>query len=313
MAQSQCFTAAFQSLLRPVPDTLKLREEVSVGSFGAVQKGDYNGKAVAVKRIGEAFLRLHPLTDKGEDVATSTRETVTAFKKELRNIKASAYPYTVEILGAFYDSTLHEPLLVAEDLQKDLATYLIHCKGRLKHAEQVVISLQVATGLRFLQLSQPSGGHSSSYWHLLNDRNLFIAERGVVKIFHIGLGLKGKLDQKALSPDLTPYLPPEALQGGVDYAFSEKADIFAMGVLMLEIATQRRPLAEHGSSSASVPLGQQRRLDLDLLLESHPLKVAILSCLKETPIERLSIIELHQQLSVLAEGERSVSGKGVGT
>lgn len=306
MAVSPDVAAVFQSLLRPTPDTLKLREEFSAGSFGPVRKGDYNEQVVSVKKIGDAFLHLLLRKDKEEDLVTVAREEVTAFKKELRNIKANTYPYIVEILGAFYDCVLHEPLLVAEDLQKDLATFLAHRKGRLKHAEQVVLSLQMVTGLRFLQLTQLGSGHSS-LWHVLNDRGIFLSDKGVVKIFHIGVGLIQKLDPRTLGQELTPYLPSEALHD-TDYVFTEKADVFAVGVLMLEVATQRRPLAEHGLSSASMSVEHQRKADLNLLLESHPLKTAILSCLKDAPQERPNVIELHRQLSLLAEGEKSVSG-----
>ena len=306
MALSPDVTAVFQSLLRPTPDTLKLRDEFSTGSFGPVRKGDYNEQAVSVKKIGDAFLHLLLRKDQEEDLVTVAREEVTAFKKELRNIKANTYPYIVEVLGAFYDAVLHEPLLVAEDLQKDLATFLAHRKGRLKHAEQVVLSLQMVTGLRFLRLTELGSGHSS-FWHVLNDRSIFLSDMGVVKIFHIGVDLTQKLDPKTLGQELTPYLPPEAPHE-IGYVFTEKTDVFAMGVLMFEVATQRGPLTEHGPSSASMSVELQRKADLDLLLESHPLKTAILSCLKDRPQERPSVIELHRQLSLLAEGERSVSG-----
>ena len=303
MALSPGIHAVLQGALRPTPDTLKLREEFSSGSFGSVCKGDYNEQFVSVKKIGAAFLHVLHRRDKEEDLVTVAREKVTAFKKELRNLKANTYPYIVEILGAFYDSLLHEPLLVAEDLQKDLATFLAHRKGRLKHAEQVALSLQVVTGLRFLRLSTLSNGQLS-FWHVLNDRGVFISDRGVAKIFHIGIGLTRKMDPKTLSPELIPYLPPEALHD-VDYVFEEKADVFAAGVLMLEVATQRRPLAEHGTSPASACVN--RKPDLDLVLESHPLKAAIMSCLLDRPLDRPSVIELHCQLSLLAEGSRHVS------
>ena len=307
MALSPGVTAVLHSALRPTPNTLKLREEFSNGSFGPVLKGDYNEQVVSVKKVGGAFLHLllrsSSSREEEVDLVGVAREEVTAFKKELRNLKANTYPCIVEILGAFYDSALHEPLLIAEDLQKDLATFLVHRKGRLKHAEQVALSQQTVAGLRFLRLSELGRGHSS-FWHALNDRGVFISDRGVAKIFHIGMGLTSKLDPKTISPELAAYLPLEALHD-IDFVFSEKADVFAVGVLMLEVATQRRPLAEHGVSSASMSVG--RKSDLDLVLDSHPLKEAILTCLKETPQERPSVIELHRQLLLVGEGERSVS------
>lgn len=305
MALSPDIYAVLQGALRPTPNTLKLREEFSAGSFGSVCKGDYNEQVVSVKKIGGAFLKVLHRRDKKEDLVTVAREEVTAFKKELRNLKANTYPYTVEVLGAFYDPFLHEPLLVAEDLQKDLATFLAHRRGRLKHAEQVALSLQVVSGLRFLRLGT-LGSAPLSFWHALNDRGVFISDRGVAKIFHIGIGLTWKLDPKILGPELTPYLPPEALHD-IDYVFEEKADVFAAGVLMLEVATQRRPFAEHGSSSVSTCVGHKS--DLDLVLESHPLKAAIMSCLLDRPLDRPSVLELHRQLSLLAEGGRHVSGR----
>lgn len=79
-------------------------------------------QVVSVK-IGGAFLHLLLRKDPEGHLVTP-RKQPTDFKQELRSLKSNPYSYVVQILGAFYDSVFHEPFWVAEDLQRDLATFL---------------------------------------------------------------------------------------------------------------------------------------------------------------------------------------------
>ena len=73
-------------------------------------------------------------------------------------------------------------------------------------------------------------------------------------------------------------MPPEALSEKPHY--TEKIDIFSLGVLMLEICTGHYPTVKLfgiGTKSEIV----RRKEDLSRLANGHPLKKQILQCLKD--------------------------------
>ena len=94
-------------------------------------------------------------------------------------------------------------------------------------------------------------------------------------------------------------MPPEAMLEQSRY--NEKLDIFSLGVLMLEVATQQPPEVD------LVGIGRdkeilRRREDLSKLEDDHPLKPLILSCLEDDPKERPDIVTVHTQLQAMVEG-----------
>ena len=100
-------------------------------------------------------------------------------------------------------------------------------------------------------------------------------------------------------PGAIPFMPPEAMQEQSRY--NKKLDIFSLGVLMLEVATQQPPrvrLVGIGRDKEIV----RRREDLSKLEEDHPLKPLILSCLEDDPKQRPDIVTVHTQLPSIMEG-----------
>ena len=84
-------------------------------------------------------------------------------------------------------------------------------------------------------------------------------------------------------PGALPYVPPEALVDRPHY--NEKIDVFSLGVLMLEIATQYPP-STGLSGIGTTPEIDRCAKDLSRLPEDHPLKPIILQCLRDDPGER---------------------------
>ena len=84
-----------------------------------------------------------------------------------------------------------------------------------------------------------------------------------------------------------------------DSHYNEKIDVFSLGVLMLEIATQYLFLP--GTSGiGTTPEIQRHAEDLSQLPEDHPLKPIILQCLRDDPGERPDSGAVFRMLS---EGE----------
>ena len=88
-------------------------------------------------------------------------------------------------------------------------------------------------------------------------------------------------------------MPPEVL---VDKPhFTDKGDIFSLGVLMLQVATQDPP-----SCGLVIREGQpeveRRAADLSRLPANHPLRPLILQCLQDDPAKRPSCSEVLSHL-----------------
>ena len=289
--------SVLEKLFRPKPATLTTEAEISRGTYGSLYCGDYNGKGVSIKKLGGVF--LHHYKHKEQ---VTIEATLLQFKKDLRVLKSLSHPYLIEIHGTFCDVPHEDLLLVAEKSKEDLKSYLSRHVGRLKGQEQIVITLQIATGLRYLHLVQPEVP-----FHDLSDRNILMCD-GIAKIFHYG--------QHQISPKtgdklqhLLPYLPPETQ--GDDPRYTSKGDVFSLGVIILQIATQKPPiLAPLSEGQNERPTEMERRKgDLGLLAkDGNPFKHICSMCLVDDPDSRPNIITLHNQLSVIAEG-----GNRVGT
>ena len=94
-------------------------------------------------------------------------------------------------------------------------------------------------------------------------------------------------------------MSPEALRQ--PFYYNEKLDMFSLGVLMLEIATQQSPRVSLVGIGVTPEL-QRRGEDLSKLDEDHPLHPLILSCLNDNPKERPNIEAVHTELLAMVEG-----------
>ena len=290
--RDDCFLKHF----RPKPVNLTLKDKISDGGvFGEVFSGVYNEKNVAVKKISALFLEYSDNSKKSLD------STIDIFKKELRACKSISYPYICEVLGVFYDAVIREPLLVVEAVKEDLKTFLSRNKGKLSVPEQLVLSLQLTTAVRFLHLSNPG-----DLFHYLSDKSVFLGDKEVVKLLDCKQSSIEVKEPSLKNPDLIPFLPPEVLS--TESRYTRGGDIYSLGVLLLEIAVQKTPFStttDTKAESSTEPNGREQ--DLALVPESHPLKKIILLCLEDKPSRRPDIIKVHSEMSLRVEGQNSVS------
>ena len=104
-----------------------------------------------------------------------------------------------------------------------------------------------------------------------------------------------------MAPGCLLYTPPECLvktdqKSGAKSRFTDKGDIFSLGVLLLQIATQERPSVDLVIIKGQ-PEVERRAADLAKLPEDHPLRSIILQCLQDDPAKRPSCHEvLHYWL-----------------
>ena len=274
---------------RPKPPSLEIGKEFSRGAYGAVHSGRLDGKEVAVKRIHG--LLLEAARGQG-DLETMLHD----FRHECELLERVDHPNVVEFEGAFYDETTEEPILVMELMTENLRQYLERNSGQLSRHKQLAICVEIVRGLHFLHTRSPPIVHRD-----LTDKNILLNADGVVKIGDLGQSKLKTVDYFSTGqPGAIPFMSPEAMEQPSHY--NEKLDVFSLGVLMLEIATQQSPRVGMVGIGVTPEL-QRRRGDLSKLDEDHPLRPLILSCLNDNPKERPDIAAVYSQLLTMVESE----------
>ena len=262
--------------LKPTPDNLEIGEEISGRACWAVFRGRLGDRAVAVKKVNHFLLHC---------TEQSAKKTLDTIRRECELLEAARDPHIVEFLGAFNDECFG-PLLVMELMDQTLGKYLKDNRGKLSKNKQVDICQQIASGLRFLHCREPQILHYD-----LTSKNVLL-KGNKVKVSDIGKPKFSRSDV-SYSQESEPYMPPECLR--VNPHYDEKGDVFSLGVVMLETATQQPPAYLGGD----MPEIERRADDLSQVPDDHPLKSLIRNCLKDDPKERPTIEEVHSELHQL--------------
>ena len=93
-------------------------------------------------------------------------------------------------------------------------------------------------------------------------------------------------------------MPPECL--GDNPRYNNKGDVFSLGVVMLEVATQEPPSCSM-FGIGTIPEVKRRSKDLSKLSDDYTLKALIQQCLKDDPKERPTIEEVHSEILRLTD------------
>ena len=270
----------------PGAEGLEIGECISRGDYKSVYRGKYHSKPVAVKKISDILVNRE---------STVLEKAVEDLRRECDILRAAKDPHIVEFIGVFNDKTQEgSVLLVSEFMEQTLETFLKDNRGNLSKEKQVDICQQIASGLRYLHHQDPQILHRD-----LKPSNILLDNDGrIAKIGDISQIEFRPADIQYLTttqPGIVLYLPPEALRG---MELTDKGDVFSLGVVMLEVATQEPPSCSMFGLS-TVPEFDQRARDLSKLSDDHPLRALIRACLKDDPEERPNIEEVCSKLHQL--------------
>ena len=249
------------------PPTLEIGEEIRTGSYRVLYEGELDGKPVAIRKVDLLQLRM---------------DFASVIVEEALLMKQLSHPHIVKVLEV-YESKEEGPVVVMEKMHGNLRRYLKHHAGKLSRKRQVAISLQIADAIHYLHSQQPPVVRRN-----LNDHYILLSRDGTAKLgrcTYVARIPPAGFFVESLS-DLGPYVPPEALLENAHY--NEKVDIFSLGVVMLEVATQRYPMVSQSEliEVDTIPEVDHHAEHLSLLPEDHPLKPIILQCLRDDPRER---------------------------
>ena len=267
--------------------TVQLNHSIGRGSFGTVYKARYQGTPAAAKYL------YHPVRNyKG-------------FKHELETLQGFIHPNLVAYRAAAMAPVpqTSRPILVMELMERNLMQFLEEAKHNVPIHLQVNLCLDITFALAYLHSQQIVHGHLTSNNVLLVGTTAKVAEFGLSKL----------LDTQSSVTQPDSYLPPEVR---VTHQFSEKSDIFSLGVLLIQIVTREAPTPT--PQQQPVPLSEvdRRQQHIQKIASTHPLRDIALQCLKNTAMERptvkkvvtkLTAVRYHQQYEDSLKQEREMA------
>ncbi|XP_012072715.1 serine/threonine-protein kinase EDR1 isoform X2 [Jatropha curcas] len=237
---------------------LTVGTRVGIGFFGEVFRGVWNGTDVAIKVFLEQDL---------------TAENMEDFCNEISILSRLRHPNVILFLGA----CMKPPHLsmVTEYMEMGSLYYLIHLSGqkkRLSWRRKLKMLRDICRGLMCI--------HRMKIVHRdLKSANCLVNKHWTVKICDFGLSrIMTETPMRDSSSAGTPeWMAPELIR---NEPFTEKCDIFSLGVIMWELCTLNRPwegvppervvyaVANEGSR-LEIPEGPLGRLISDCWAEPH--------------------------------------------
>ncbi|XP_062217685.1 serine/threonine-protein kinase EDR1-like [Phragmites australis] len=192
---------------------------VGIGFFGEVFRGIWNGTDVAIK----VFLEQDLTTENMED-----------FCNEIYILSRLRHPNVILFLGACI--TPPHLSMVTEYMEMGSLYYLIHMSGqkkKLSWRRRLKIVRDICRGLMCI--------HRMKIVHRdLKSANCLVNKHWTVKICDFGLSrvMTGSPMTDNFSAGTPEWMAPELIR---NEPFTEKCDIFSLGVIMWELCTLSRP------------------------------------------------------------------------
>lgn len=211
------------------PEEITYHEKVGGGCFGSVFKGECRGKEVAIKKLFRQDLTEKALND---------------FRKEVEICARLHHPNVLLFMGAC--TVPGEMAIVMELMPKGNLEKTLHDPRRhLSLYSRLEMAKQTAQGMNWLHLSKPPILHRD-----LKPSNLLLDKWGNVKVCDFGLSCVKhgeKLKDKDTIPGTPLWMAPEVMMGR---PLDEKSDVYAYGIVLWEIATQKVPFPNMSSFPA---------------------------------------------------------------
>ncbi|CAA0823663.1 Mitogen activated protein kinase kinase kinase-related [Striga hermonthica] len=192
---------------------------VGIGFFGEVFRGTWNGLEVAIKLFLEQDLTVENIED---------------FCNEISILSRTRHPNVILFLGAC--TTPPRLSLVTEYMEMGSLYFLIHGSGLKKKfswQRRLKMLCDICRGLMSI--------HRMNIVHRdLKSANCLVNKHWTVKICDFGLSrvLTSRPMKDTSSAGTPEWMAPELIR---NEPFTEKCDIFSLGVIMWELCTLSRP------------------------------------------------------------------------
>ena len=194
---------------------------------------------------------------------------------------------------AIYLGNENLPILLSELLPENLDMFTTRIKGNLPIYQQLDLCSDMANGLQYLH--EVGLTHSN-----LHGRNVFVSHDGCAKIGDYVCPQVIPRSEEISSQDV-PYLPPEAIKDKSQC--NEQSDIYSLGVLFLQVATQNIPKSTDKTELSKL---KQRREELASIGSHHPLVSIIHRCLTTIKVARPYASQVLEQTKKAKESPQNV-------
>ncbi|KAJ0028073.1 hypothetical protein Pint_36546 [Pistacia integerrima] len=219
--------------LQSVTNNFSEEKLLGQGSLGSVYKAEFpDGQTLAVKNINMVSLSF---------------QEEEQFIDVIRTVSQLRHPNIVTLLGYCVENGQH--LLVYEFVRNLSLAEALHSKvfNPLSWAIRLRIALGIARALNYLHSSfSPPVAHCN-----IKAANILLDEELMPRISDCGIAIlrplardSVKLKASELAISQTGYIVPEHDEPGSD---NTKCDIYAFGVLLLELLTGRKPVDRSSS------------------------------------------------------------------
>ncbi|KAE8980889.1 hypothetical protein PF011_g22247 [Phytophthora fragariae] len=204
-----------------------VHEFMSRGAFGAVHKGTYDGKPVAVKIMSDP----------------------SAFIKEVKLAATMSHPNIVQFIGVVSNSgdgfcSVME-LMDGGDLRGLMDNYQESHHPPGFDFTKIKIAFHVTRALRYLHSREVPVIHRD-----LKSKNILLNEALDAKLTDFGVSRERIVGPMTADVGSSLWMAPEVMVGN---PYDEKADMFSFGVVLSELSTHMKPYANTKVRSGANP------------------------------------------------------------
>ncbi|KAM0009326.1 putative protein kinase RLK-Pelle-RLCK-X family [Helianthus debilis subsp. tardiflorus] len=219
-SQKQLVSVMDYSLLKAATNNFHESEILGSGGFGCVYKGRLDDNLfVAVKKLDN-----------------ESRDALKEFQTEVDILSKVQHPNIITLLGYCVDD--ETKILVYELMQNGSLDTQLHgpsCGSNLTWHCRMKIALDTARGLEYLhEHCKPPVIHRD-----LKSSNILLDSRYNAKLADFGLAVMDGANKNVKLSGTLGYVAPEYL---LDGKLTDKSDVYAFGVVLLELLLKRRPV-----------------------------------------------------------------------
>ncbi len=261
---------------------------IGSGAFGTVFRGELNGGCCAVKVLRSVADEIQ--TQLPTASLTST-DSVERFRKECEFFESFRHPNIVRHLATKKYPKTNHLVLALELMDCNLRQYFTPQADK----EPIKLSLAIQTSLCHDIASALEYIHSRGVVHRdLCGENILLSfggETPVAKVCDFGMSKITKNDAQSVSLQAFAhkgYMPSEAISMD-SLCYNSMFDIFSFGALMVQIVRHLSTIKDR----------KERKNELELIENAHPIKKLIMKCLNENRDDRPSAAHLKRRLETL--------------
>jgi len=258
-------------------DKLVQEELLGSGRYGEVWRMSYGDKTYAGKIIHKILLPGYP------DMSV---DQINQFVADIESVSATfssyEHPHVEKFFTIAQPTVDGPPILLTELLPDNLNSFTAKMKGKMAITTQLELCNDMIKGVKFL--------HDNGVIHNnLHGANVLITSDGVAKIGDVICPQITELNETTTSQHKA-YASAEAIKNTT--LCSKPSDIYSLGVLFLQVATQTTPSPRDGDDLTEV---QRYKPQLDDIT-GNPLLPSIIQCLNIIPV-RPSIDQLCTRIN----------------